>query len=231
LVEAPVLEQATQHVATREGASPLRETFLFRAAMAWAVAGIVYNLVEGAISTWLGAEEETLALFGFGVDSFIEAISAVGIGVMVLRIWRSPESPRGRFESTALRITGWCFHLLAAGLVIGAGINLWQGNAPHTTLPGVVISSISIAVMWVMLVAKLRIGRELGSDAIVADARCTQVCIYMSGVLLASSALFELTGIGYIDSLGALAIAYFSYREGVEALEKAAGNAACCGHC
>jgi divalent metal cation (Fe/Co/Zn/Cd) transporter len=207
------------------------QTRLFRAALLWAIAGVVYNLVEGVASVWLGAEEETLALFGFGIDSFIEAVSAMGIAMLVLRVWRSPDAPRGRFESTALTITGWCFHLLAAGLVVGAGLQIYQGATPQTTWPGVVISCLSIAVMWIMLAAKLRIGRKLGSDAIVADAKCTQVCIYMSLVLLAASGLFQLTGWRYFDSLGAVAIAYFSYREGVEALAKAAGQDACCGHC
>jgi divalent metal cation (Fe/Co/Zn/Cd) transporter len=211
---------------------PQEEAPLFRAALLWAVAGIVYNLGEGALSTWLGAAEETLALFGFGVDSFIEAVSAVGILVMVLRIGRSPDAPRSHFESTALRITGWCFHLLAAGLVAGAALSVWYESRPETTLPGVVISSVSIGVMWVMLAAKLRIGRRLGSDAMIADAKCTQVCIAMSVVLLISSGLYELTQIGFLDAAGAVAIAYFSYREGVEALDKAAGRANCCGsHC
>lgn len=207
---------------------------LFRAAMFWAIAGIIYNLIEGIVSVWLGAEEETLSLFGFGVDSFIEAVSAVAIAVMVLRIWRSPTAPRSSFESFALTITGWCFHLLALALVIGAAINVWQGNSPRTTIAGVVIATLSISVMWVMLAAKLRIGRALHSEAMVADAKCTQVCIYMSVVLLISSGLYELSrlyglsGIGHIDSLGALAIAYFSYREGVEALEKASGLHTCC---
>lgn len=209
---------------------------MFRAAMFWAVFGIVYNVLEGVLSTWIGLSEETLALFGFGLDSFIEAVSAVSIGVMVARIWQSPDSGRGRFEATSLWVTGWCFHLLAIGLVIGALLNLWQGNRPQTTWPGVVISTVSIAVMWVMLSAKLRIGRQLKSDAMVADARCTQVCIYMSIVLLASSALYELTaallgvGLSYIDGLGALAIAYFSYREGAESLDKASGKHTCCRH-
>jgi divalent metal cation (Fe/Co/Zn/Cd) transporter len=149
--------------------------------------------------------------------------------MMVLRVWRSPDAPRSVFESTALSVTGWCLYLLALGLVVGAGINLWQGKEPKTTLPGVIISSISIAVMWIMLAAKLRIGRALESQAMVADAKCTQVCIYMSVVLLAASGLYELTHIGYFDSIGALAIAYFSYREGKEALDLAAGKE-CCGH-
>lgn len=203
---------------------------LFRAALFWAIFGIAYNIVEGVASVWLGAEEETLSLFGFGLDSFIEAISAVAIAVMVLRIWRSPGAPRSGFEATALTITGWCFYVLAFSLLLGAAINVWQGNRPQTTLAGVIIAAISIAVMWIMLAAKLRIGRVLGSNAMIADAQCTRVCIYMSVVLLAASGLYELTKIGYVDSLGAIAIAWFSYREGREALDKAAGRETCCGH-
>ena len=203
---------------------------LFRAAFAWAVLGVVYNLVEGAVSTWFGMQDETLALFGFGVDSFIEAISAAGIAHMVLRIRSAPDSPRDRFEALALRITGIGFYLLAASLLVGAGLNIWQGRKPETTIPGVVISSISIAVMWIMLRAKLAIGRALHSKAMEADAKCTQVCIYMSFVLLLSSAIYVATGIGIIDGLGAIAIAWFSYQEGTEALAAAAGKEHGCNH-
>src|SRR5690349_24729569 len=107
------------------------DTPLFRSAMFWAMFGIVYNLVEGVVSVWFGTEQETLSLFGFGVDSFIEAISALAIAVMVLRIWRSPDAPRSRFEATALSVTGWCFYVLALGLVVGAAINVWQGTRPE----------------------------------------------------------------------------------------------------
>lgn len=212
------------------------EPRLFRQAMSWAIFGIVYNLIEGIVSTWLGASDETLALFGFGVDSFIEAVSAMGIAVMVVRIGRSPDSPRGPFESRALWITGWCFYLLAAGLIIGAAYGVYLGSRPTTTVPGVIISCISLAVMWAMLQAKLRIGRALHSDAMVADAKCTQVCIQMSLVLLAASGLYEVTkyflgyGIGYFDTIGSVAIAWFSYQEGKEALDKAAGRETCCDH-
>jgi divalent metal cation (Fe/Co/Zn/Cd) transporter len=207
-----------------------QEISLYRAAMAWAVFGIVYNLIEGAVSTWFGAADETLALFGFGIDSFIEAISALGIAHMVWRIRTQQHVERDRFERGALRITGVCFYLLAASLVIGAAINLWQGNAPESTLAGVVISTISILVMWLMLWSKLKIGRALHSDAMVADAKCTQVCIYMSLVLLAASGLYALTQIGWLDAVGALLLAWFSVQEGREALEKAAGKHHC-DHC
>lgn len=72
----------------------------------------------------LGFQDETLALFGFGIDSFIEVISAIGITWMILRIQREPESERSPFEVTALRITGTSFYLLTAGLIITVILNL-----------------------------------------------------------------------------------------------------------
>src|SRR5215210_2961295 len=77
---------------------------------------IFYNLAEGLISIFFGFSDETLTLFGFGVDSFIEVMSGIGILAMVLRIRQNPETPRSQFERTALRVTGTSFYLLALGL-------------------------------------------------------------------------------------------------------------------
>ena len=202
---------------------------LFRLAMWLAIISIVYNLAEGIIATWFGAQEETLALFGFGVDSFIEMISAIGIAHMVWRIERNPHSERTPFEVLALQITGVCFYLLAAGLVVGAALSVIYGSTPQTTLSGTIIACISLAVMWALLKAKMHVGRKLNSAPIIADARCTLACMWMSGVLLASSLLFHYTGIRFIDAIGALGIAWFSYQEGREALGLARGKE-CCGH-
>ena len=202
---------------------------LFRLALWLAIISIVYNLAEGIVATWFGAHEETLALFGFGIDSFIEMISAVGIAHMVWRIERNPHSERTRFETLALQITGICFYLLAAGLVVGAALSVIYGNTPQTTLAGTIIACISLAVMWALLMAKMHVGRKLNSAPIIADARCTLACMWMSGVLLASSLLFHYTGIRFIDAIGALGIAWFSYQEGREALGIARGNE-CCHH-
>ena len=202
---------------------------LFRLALWLAIISIVYNLVEGIVATWFGAQEETLALFGFGVDSFIEMISAVGIAHMVWRIERHPDSERTRFEILALQITGVCFYVLAAGLIVGAALSVIYRSTPQTTLAGTIIACISLAVMWALLKAKMHVGRKLNSAPIIADARCTLACMWMSGVLLASSLLFHYTGIRFIDGLGALGIAWFSYQEGREALELARGKE-CCDH-
>jgi divalent metal cation (Fe/Co/Zn/Cd) transporter len=182
---------------------------------------IFYNLAEGFISMYFGAQDETLTLFGFGIDSFIEVMSGLGILAMVARIRQNPEAPRSQFERTALRLTGTSFYLLAAGLGATALYNLFTAHRPATTLPGLVISLISLAAMWALVMGKRHVGRTLDSPPILADANCTLVCIYMSIVLLASSLIYQFTGFGFIDSLGALGLIYFSINEGKEAFEKA----------
>ena len=203
------------------------ESRLYRSALLLGIFTVLYNLVEGIVSIYFGVQDETLSLFGFGVDSFIEVISGLGIIAMTLRIQRSPHTPRSAFEVTALRITGTSFYLLAAGLLATALLNLFTGHKPETTLAGLVISLISIAVMWALVAAKRRVGKQLNSAPILADANCTMVCIYMSLVLLAASLVYELTGIGFVDSLGALGLIYFAVSEGREAFEKARGLETC----
>jgi divalent metal cation (Fe/Co/Zn/Cd) transporter len=190
---------------------------------------ILYNLAEGVISVTFGVQDEALTLFGFGMDSFIEVLSGMGILAMVLRIRRNPDTSRSQFEQTALRITGAAFYLLAAGLGITAIYNLITGHRPETTVPGVVIALLSIAVMWALVRAKRHVGRELNSAPILADANCTLVCIYMSVVLLVASLVYHLTGFGFVDSIGAIGLIYFSVNEGREAFEKAAGLECGCG--
>ncbi len=194
---------------------------LWQAALWLAVFTILYNIAEGLVSIYFGAQDEALTLFGFGVDSFIEVMSGIGIFAMVQRIRRNPETQRSRFEQTALRVTGTAFYLLAIGLGATAVYNLFTGHKPESTVPGLIISAISIAVMWALVAAKRRVGRALNSSPILADANCTMVCISMSVVLLVSSLVYQFTGFAWVDTLGAFGLIYFSVNEGKEAFEKA----------
>lgn len=200
---------------------------LYQIAFGLALFTIAYNLLEGLSSTYFGYEDESLTLFGFGVDSFIEVVSGLGIAHMVLRTQRSNESNRGDFERTALKVTGYAFYALVAGLVITGGYNLLTSHKPETTFWGVVISLVSIFVMTGLVYWKIKVGRQLNSKAIMADAECTKVCIYMSIVLLVSSGIYQLTQFAYIDVLGTFGLAYFSFKEGQECFEKAKNNDAC----
>ena len=134
---------------------------------------ILYNTLEGLVSVYLGVQDEALTLFGFGMDSFIEVISGIGIMAMVLRIRQNPDTPRGPFERTALRVTGLSFYLLSGGLLLTALYNLSSGHKPETTLSGTIISIISIAVMWALVAGKRNVGRTLDSAPILADATIT----------------------------------------------------------
>ena len=192
---------------------------------------IFYNIAEGIISMFMGYEDETLTLFGFGVDSFIEVVSGIGIAVMISRIRNNPDSSKSKFEINALKITGMSFYVLSVGLLLGIVMNLINHHKPETTLWGIVISLISIVVMVWLMNAKKRVGKELHSDPIIADSNCTTVCVYMSVVLLAASLIYQLTGFAYADVLGTIGLIYFSVAEGKEAFEKAKGKECSCDHC
>ena len=192
----------------------IKENKLYKQAYWLSLFTIFYNIVEGLVSMTLGYADETLSLFGFGADSFIEVMSGIGIAIMILRIKQNPDSPKSIYEKTALRITGTAFYILSAGLFAGIIINLITHHKPETTLWGVIISLVSIAVMLWLMAAKKSIGRKLNSEPIIADANCTKVCVYMSLVLLVSSLVYELTGFAYADAIGSAGLMYFSITEG-----------------
>lgn len=207
------------------------EEKLYKQAYVLSLFTIFYNVVEGVISMIMGYQDETLTLFGFGVDSFIEVMSGIGIAVMILRIKQNPDSPKSSFEVSALKVTGSAFYLLSAGLLIGIILNLINHHKPETTLWGVIISLISILVMVWLMNAKKKVGNALNSEAIIADSNCTKVCVYMSLVLLASSLIYEFTGFAYADVIGAAGLIYFSITEGKEAFDKAKGKECDCDKC
>ncbi len=196
--------------------------------LALAIFTIVYNIAEGIVSLRFGLQEDTLALLGFGVDSFVEVLSGLGILHMLIRLHRQGNTEQDKFEKAALRTTGVAFYILSAGLVLGSVFNIIQGNTPESTLPGLIISIISLLTMWALMAAKLRLGRILNSDAIIADAHCTRTCLYLSVVLLLSSGLYFFWQIPYFDIAGSLGIAWFSFREGRESFDKARGKQCGC---
>jgi divalent metal cation (Fe/Co/Zn/Cd) transporter len=218
---------SARHSAPGASDSVMRDQLLARAFLLSLIT-IVYNVIEGMLSVYFGYSDDTLALFGFGVDSFVEVLSGIGIAHMIRRLRKHGVEQRDNFERTALRITGIAFYILAVGLLAGAVINIAVGTAPETTIPGIIISVASLATMYLLFRAKLNVGRALRSDAIIADANCTKTCYYLSLILLASSALYELFGFGWVDMLGSLGIAWFAWREGREAMTKARTGALAC---
>ncbi len=204
---------------------------LYIRASALALITIFYNIAEGLISIFFGLKDESMSLFGFGLDSFVEVVSGIGIWHMIRRVRQNGGEHLDRFEQRALRITGTAFYVLTLGLVVTSIADLVRGHKPESAFWGIVISLVSIVSMWALIRAKVSVGTKLNSQAILADAACTRACLQLSVVLLIASAGYKLTNIGGLDSIGALVIAGLCFREGKEAFEKAkTGSFACtCG--
>jgi divalent metal cation (Fe/Co/Zn/Cd) transporter len=200
---------------------------LLKTALLLSIITIAYNIAEGVVSVVYGLADETLALMGFGVDSFVEVLSGAGIMHMIIRMKRfgiNDIHSRDRFERHALWVTGISFFILAGGLVAGSAVNIVTKVRPETTLAGIIIALLSIVTMYILMKWKLKTGKRLRSNAIIADANCTKTCFYLSFILLVSSVLYELFGIAWFDIAGSLGIAWFAFSEGRESFEKASAQ-------
>ena len=108
------------------------EIKLYNRAFQLSLFTIVYNILEGLVSVFVGYEDHTLTLFGFGIDSFIEVISGIGIAVMIFQINQNTIDSKAKFEVNALKITGSAFYILSVGLLAGIIINIIQRRHPRT---------------------------------------------------------------------------------------------------
>ena len=179
-----------------------------------------WNVVEGIIAVAAGIAAGSIALIGFGVDSFVETISGAVI------IWRLMAEIRGqhddeameRIEQRAERIVGIAFLLLAAYVGFEAVRALVNQEAPDASPVGIALTAVSIVVMLWLARAKRRTGEALGSRAMLADAQQTYACWYLSVVAFAGLALNAAFGFWWADPLAALGITVLLVREGLEAL-------------
>lgn len=191
-------------------------------AKALAVFTILYNLVEGLVSMAFGWSDGSLALFGFGADSFIEVFSAL------LVLWRLRADGCGEGlverERKATRGIGASLLVLAAGTVGGALLQLRAKGHPSTTVPGLLVSLASLGFMVYLWRAKLRAAKALDSRALEGDAACSRACIQLSAILLAGSLAFLVAPrLWWVDSAAALLLALFIAKEGWE-MRRAAGR-------
>jgi len=182
---------------------------------------VAWNVVEALVAVGAGLLSGSVALVGFGVDSGIEVVSAVGL------LWRlrtsadAPKDEETAAERRALYVVGWTFFALAAYVGYEAISGLLGREAPETSPIGIVLSAVSLVVMPALALSKQRIGREWGSRALLADAAETWVCSYLSLALLLGLGLNALYGWWWADAIGSLAMLPVVIWQGFEALEEA----------
>ncbi|HJV39091.1 MAG TPA: cation transporter [Geothrix sp.] len=186
---------------------------------------IAYNLLEGLVSMAFGWADDSVALFGFGADSFIEVASAL------LVLWKLLDHGNLERERKATLGIGRLFLFLAAGIAGGAVLQLTARAHPPTTVPGLVISALSLAFMVFLWRAKLRAAQALDSATVAADAACSRACIQLSVVLFAGSLLFLLVpALWWVDAAAALGLAFLIGKEGL-GMTRAAKSSCFTGGC
>jgi len=176
---------------------------------------IAWNGTEGLIAVVAGVLSGSVALIGFGVDSFIEVISG---SALLWRMSAEAGENKDRIERAALRIVGACFLALAAYLLYDGGDHLWNHKPPEHNLPGIIVAIISLIVMPLLSRAKRRVGEELGSAAMKADAKQTLFCVYLSGLLLAGLMLNAFFGLWWADACAGFVMVPLIAQEGIESL-------------
>ncbi len=192
-------------------------------ALAWIT--VAWNLVEGLVSVGFGSKAESLSLFGFGLDSFVE----VGSAAMVL--WRLKHDGASPRERSAAKTIGTLFLLLAASVAYGAAQRLVTREAPESSVPGLIISLLSLAFMAWLWQAKRELAKASCSPTLAADAACSLACIQLSIVLLAGSLLFLLAPkLWWADAAASLGLALLIAREGWD-IRKAAAREDFAGGC
>ena len=192
---------------------------LSRRALVLSYFTVGYNVLEGVLSILAGGLASSIALIGFGFDSFTESISG---GIMIWRFsqTRLSEQEEQRVEARAVKLVGWSFFVLAAYVLFEASRKLVTREVPEPSLFGIIIAATSLVVMPVLFVAKQKTGRSMGSRSLLADSKQTLACTFMSAALLVGLLANRMFGLWQADPVVGLAIGAWLVREGVQTLRE-----------
>ncbi len=180
---------------------------------------LAYNVIEAAIALWSGVEADSIALFGFGLDSVIEiAASAVMFWGLVLPAAEDRDRQIGRF-------IGGTFLALALYVSAQAVLTLWQREVPDASMVGIVLAVASLVIMPLLAWRKLGIAKELGSRNLEAEAKETLACSYLSLSLLLGLGANAWLEWWWADPVAALLMVPWLVREGFEGIR---GDECCC---
>jgi divalent metal cation (Fe/Co/Zn/Cd) transporter len=186
-----------------------------------------WNAIEGMVAVAAGLIAGSIALVGFGLDSFIEVTSGLTL------LWRMSVDAdvhrRELNEKRAVRIVGVCFLLLAAYVAYESVSDLWSKKAPEHSAPGIILACVSLIVMPMLSRAKRKVGRALGSAAMHADAKQTEFCTYLSAILLLGLLLNTIFGLWWADPVAGLVMVPIIAKEGIEGWQGKACIDCCAG--
>ena len=177
-----------------------------------------WKVVEGVVAISAAVLAGSVALLGFGIDSFVESASgAVLIWRLLAEGAAADQEAIERMEHRAQRLVAVSLVGLALFVTVDASRTLWLREHPHPSPVGIVLTAVSLGVMWWLARAKRRTAIALGSGAMEADAFQTTACRWLSLIVLGGVGLNAALGWWWADPVAALGITYFVVREAIEA--------------
>lgn len=185
---------------------------------------VEWNVVEAVVSVAAGWVAGSVALVGFGLDSVIESTSGIAL---LWRLRRDDPGQREGTEKVALRLVAGSFLLLAVYVAAESAHTLWAREAPDASVPGIVIAALSLIVMPMLARAKRRVATAIESRALHADSRQTDLCAYLSAILLVGLGLNAAFEWWWADPLAGLVMVPIIAREGLASWK---GRPCGCGH-
>lgn len=175
---------------------------------------IIWNCLESVVAIGSGLVAGSIALVGFGFDSLIESSSGVAL------LWRLRDGEKGeQREKAALKFVGVSFLLLAAYVAFDAVKSLIEREAPKTSYVGIGLAVLSLVVMPLLAIKKRQVAALLNSRALQADSRQTDICAYLSAILLGGLLLNVFFGWWWSDPVAALGMVVIIAKEGIQALK------------
>ena len=190
---------------------------LNRKALLLSYVTVGYNILEGIASIIAGSLAGSIALVGFGLDSFVESLSG---GVMIWRFRKKgkiSEEEEERLERKATKLVGYTFFVLAAYILYESIKKLIYRETPDPSLFGIIIAIVSLVAMPILFYQKYKTGKSLKSRSLVADSKETLACLFLSLALFIGLGMNYLFGLWQADPIVGLIIVVFLVREGYEA--------------
>lgn len=182
---------------------------------------VSYNFLEAIVAILFGSIASSIALIGFGMDSIVETLSGFVL------IWRLnqhqdlTEEEEERIEKKAMKFVAITFFILGTYVLIQSVLKLIDGTPPDPSLPGIILAFVSIIIMPLLAYQKIKVGKQIDSGALVADAKETVACAFLSVALLLGLGLNYLFGLWQADPIVGFIIVFFLFREGRESWEEA----------
>jgi len=182
---------------------------------------VVYNLAEAVVSLIFGKIANSIALIGFGLDSIMESLSGMVLIWRLQKHGKITEEEEERIERKAMKFVAVTFFILGFYVLYQSLRKLIVKDIPEPSLPGIIIALVSIIVMPLLSYQKMKTGRQIQSQALVADAKETFACALLSIALLLGLGLNYAFGFWQADAVAGLLIVIFLFKEGLESWEEA----------